>query len=74
VLEKLFPSTKSFHLQYFSKLCHGKNVAQKNRTQRAIQTTAQNSRIIVSGGFDNGQKEIQKWYVETEEEFFFMAV
>jgi hypothetical protein len=27
----------------------------------------------VSGGFNNGQKEIQKWYVVTEEELIFVA-
>jgi len=59
-------------LQYFSTLGHGKNVAQSFVNKIPLKNV-QNSRIIVSDGFDNGQKEIQK-YVVTKEEIIFVAV
>jgi len=53
------------HTRSCEKCCS--KFCKENPIQSAIQKNVQNSRIIVSGGFDNGQKEIQKWYVVTEE-------
>jgi hypothetical protein len=78
VCEKHTPWTHSFQLQYFCKLDHGKNATQSFVNKIPLKVPHKRMQRIVKSlwmaGLIMDKKEIQKWYVLTEEELIFVVV